>query len=331
MPDPAELLKQAEQEINLTNELPVLEQIRVKYLGKSGLFTLEMKNLASLSHEDRPKFGQIINQAKNQVQELLSKKITDIESAVLFSNLKKEHLDITLPSLGGKQGSRHPIKIMQKQLEDFFATYGFVVAHGPEIEDDFHNFTALNFPDSHPARDMHDTFYFADGKLLRTHTSNVQIRYMQTEKPPFAVIAPGRVYRCDSDATHSPMFHQIEGFMVDKNVTMTNLKWLFKRFIEHFFGKETKFRLRPSYFPFTEPSLELDIWWQKLDGSGRWLEVCGAGMIHPNVLRNVGIDSEIYSGFAFGMGIDRLAMLKFAVDDLRLFFENDIRFLRQFV
>lgn len=325
-----QLLQTAIAEIAKTSDDFTLEQIRSKYLGKKSPLTDLLKSIATLPVEERPLFGQKINVAKEQLQELLQEQKTKIKASQLEAELKKDAVDITLPGRGQKLGSLHPITKIRYEIEEFFTKMGFAVIEGPEIEDDYHNFTALNFPPHHPARHMHDTFYFPDGKLLRTHTSTLQVRVMENSKPPFRVIAPGRTYRCDSDATHSPMFHQLEGFVVDSSVSFADLKWLISKFIEDFFGAKTQFRFRASYFPFTEPSAEVDILWNTKDGKTRWLEVSGCGMIHPNVLKEVKVDPEKYSGFAFGFGLDRLAMLRYGIDDLRLFFENDVKFLEQF-
>jgi phenylalanyl-tRNA synthetase alpha chain len=297
-----------------------------------------MKSLGKLSPEERPKAGQAINQAKQQVQQAIEARRAALKQAELEAKLASEQVDVTLPGRRIPAGSLHPVTRTLQRIENLFAHMGFSVAEGPEIEDDFHNFEALNIPESHPARAMHDTFYFPDGRLLRTHTSPVQIRVMQKEKPPLRVIAPGRVYRCDSDLTHTPMFHQVEGFMVDENVTFTDLKAILIDFLQRFFERDDlAVRFRPSYFPFTEPSAEADIECVMCAGKGcrvcshtGWLEVLGCGMVHPNVFKHVDIDSETWTGFAFGMGAERLAMLRYGVNDLRLFFENDLRFLRQF-
>ena len=267
----------------------------------------------------------MINEIKEKIQILISDKKIILENQVYSEKLTSENIDISLPGRGQTQGSLHPITQTLAEIESLFVTIGFKVADGPEIEDNYHNFEALNIPENHPARAMHDTFYIDADKLLRTHTSNVQIRYMKDNKPPMAIIAPGRVYRCDSDMTHTPMFHQVEGLLINEDVTFANLKELLTEFLNQFFKKELQIRFRPSYFPFTEPSAEVDIL-----GENGWMEILGCGMVHPYVLDNVGINSERYNGFAFGMGVERLAMLKYGIDDIRLFFENDIRFLKQF-
>jgi phenylalanyl-tRNA synthetase alpha chain len=319
------LQAQALAEIESSTDLSQLDQIRVNYLGKKGLLTQQLKQLGKLSAEERPKAGQVINIAKVAVQDAIESRKNTLEEERLNEQIDKGRIDITLPGRGGKRAGLHPITLTLQRIESLFQQIGFEVVEGPEVEDDYHNFEALNIPDHHPARAMHDTFYFPDGRLLRTHTSSVQIRIMQNDKPPFRFIAPGRVYRCDSDMTHTPMFHQVEGLIVDENVTFAELKGLLIEFLEIFFEKELKVRFRPSYFPFTEPSAEVDIM-----GERGWLEVLGCGMVHPNVLTNVGVDPEKYTGLAFGLGIERLAMLYYGVDDLRSFFDNDLRFLEQF-
>jgi phenylalanyl-tRNA synthetase alpha chain len=283
--------------------------------------------------EDRPKMGAIINEAKDQVENAISQRKQLLESAALNAKLAAETIDITLPGRAMQEGSLHPVTRTIERIESFFAGAGFQVMEGPEIEDEFHNFEALNIPSHHPARAMHDTFYFDAGRLLRTHTSPVQVRTMEAQQPPLRIICPGRVYRCDYDQTHSPMFHQMEGLLVDKGVSFADLKGILQEFMAAFFEKDIKVRLRPSYFPFTEPSAEIDIEWVIETPEGtktRWLEIGGCGMVHPEVFRHVGIDPEEYTGFAFGMGMERMAMLRYGVNDLRLFFENDLRFLQQF-
>jgi phenylalanyl-tRNA synthetase alpha chain len=333
-----QLVSEAEQAISVADDLQTLDQVRVDFLGKKGHLTERMKTLGKLSAEERPKAGQAINQAKQAVQQAIEVRREALKRAALEAKLSGEMVDITLPGRQIPAGSLHPVTRTLQRIEDIFAQMGFSVAEGPEIEDDFHNFEALNIPESHPARAMHDTFYFPDGSLLRTHTSPVQVRVMQEHKPPLRVIAPGRVYRCDSDLTHTPMFHQIEGLMVDEQVTFTDLKAILIDFLQSFFeSDDLVVRFRPSYFPFTEPSAETDIQCVMCGGDGcrvcshtGWLEVLGCGMVHPNVFKHVDIDPETYTGFAFGMGIERLAMLRYGVNDLRLFFENDLRFLKQF-
>lgn len=325
MNDTENLEAQALSEVEAATDLNQLDQIRVNYLGKKGLLTQQLKQLGKLPAEERPQAGQVINLSKVAVQEAIESRKTVLEDEQLNEKIKQGQLDVTLPGRGGKRAGLHPITLTLQRIESLFQQVGFEVVEGPEVEDDYHNFEALNIPEHHPARAMHDTFYFPDGRLLRTHTSSVQIRIMQNDKPPFRFIAPGRVYRCDSDMTHTPMFHQVEGLIVDENVTFAELKGLLIDFLEIFFEKELEVRFRPSYFPFTEPSAEVDIM-----GDRGWLEVLGCGMVHPNVLKNVGIDPEKYTGLAFGMGVERLAMLYYGVDDLRSFFENDLRFLEQF-
>lgn len=325
MNDTEKLQTQAIAEVDSATDLNQLDQIRVDYLGKKGLLTQQLKQLGKLPAEERPKAGQVINQAKVAVQEAIESRKASLEDEKLNEQINQGRLDISLPGRGGKRAGLHPITQTVQRIESLFQQIGFEVVEGPEVEDDYHNFEALNIPAHHPARAMHDTFYFPDGRLLRTHTSSVQIRIMQNDKPPFRFIAPGRVYRCDSDMTHTPMFHQVEGLIVDESVTFAELKGLLIDFLEIFFEKELQVRFRPSYFPFTEPSAEVDIM-----GERGWLEVLGCGMVHPNVLKNVGIDPEKYTGLAFGMGVERLAMLYYGVDDLRSFFDNDLRFLQQF-
>jgi phenylalanyl-tRNA synthetase alpha chain len=304
--------------------------LRVRFLGKKGAFTELMKGLGKMSPEERPRAGQIINEAKQTVQTLVNEKKAALEAALLEKKLAAEAVDVTLPGRDVDIGGVHPVTRTLERIERLFAQAGFTVAQGPEIEDDWHNFEALNIPETHPARAMHDTFYINEKDVLRTHTSGVQIRVMEQGEPPIRIIAPGRVYRCDSDQTHTPMFHQVEGLVVEKNANFAQLKTLIIDFLRRFFEDDNlKVRFRPSYFPFTEPSAEVDIA-TDLFGDGRWMEVLGCGMVHPNVLRNVGIDPETYQGFAFGLGVERLTMLRYGVNDLRLFFENDLRFLQQF-
>lgn len=320
-----QITKNALAAIAEADDLQSLDAVRVQYLGKKGELTTLLKQLGKLPAEERPAAGNAINEAKQNLNRSISERKNTLEASQLVDQLDREKIDITLPARGQTPGSLHPVTLTLREVERLFAKIGFSVVDGPEIEDNYHNFEALNIPEHHPARAMHDTFYIDSDTLLRTHTSNVQIRYMQDRQPPIRIIAPGRVYRCDSDMTHTPMFHQIEGLMVDENVTFLHLKGLLEDFVHQFFGADVETRFRPSYFPFTEPSAEVDIM-----GSQGWLEILGCGMVHPQVLENVGIDSERYSGFAFGMGAERLAMLKYDIDDLRMFFDNDIRFLRQF-
>ncbi|MDH3400373.1 MAG: phenylalanine--tRNA ligase subunit alpha [Chromatiales bacterium] len=331
------IVEQALGEIDAAGDLASLDQLRVQYLGKKGLISLQMKTLGSLPAEQRPLFGKLVNEAKDEVAGRISECKLRLEAFALESRLESEKIDVTLPGRGTTPGGMHPVSRSMRRIETLFQRAGFAVETGPEIEDEFHNFEALNIPDYHPARAMHDTFYFPDGRLLRTHTSPVQIRAMLDQKPPIKLIAPGRVYRCDSDLTHTPMFHQVEGLVVDRDVSLANLKSILQQFLQQFFERDLKVRLRPSYFPFTEPSAEVDMECVMCGGEGcrvcsgtGWLEVLGCGMVHPNVLKNVGIDPEEYTGYAFGMGVERLTMLRYGVNDLRLFFENDLRFLRQF-
>lgn len=332
-----DILKQALDELAKTTDLTSLDAIRVNYLGKKGIFTAQMKELGALPPEERREAGQVINQAKDAFQEKLDAKKIELEQAALAARLASERIDVTLAGRGQKVGGLHPVTTTLRRINKIFANVGFAVVEGPEIEDDYHNFEALNIPAHHPARAMHDTFYFDAHRVLRTHTSPVQIRVMESETPPLKVIAPGRVYRCDSDITHTPMFHQVEGFLVDTDVSFADLKGVVYEFLRAFFEKDIQVRFRPSYFPFTEPSAEVDIECVICGGDGcrvckhtGWLEVMGCGMIHPEVFKSVKIDSEKYSGFAFGMGVERLAMLRYGINDLRLFFENDLKFLQQF-
>ena len=320
-----QIVEQAEAEVNQASDLNALDLVRVAFLGKKGQLTLQLKSLGKLSNEERPKAGQLINQAKQQVQKLLSVKGEHMRTAALNEKLAQESIDITLPGRRTNVGNIHPVNRTIERIESFFGELGFEVKAGPEIEDDYHNFDALNIPAHHPAREDHDTFFFDPKTVLRTQTSCVQIRTMETEQPPLRIISPGRVYRNDYDQTHTPMFHQVEGLMVDKNVSFTQLKGILHDFLNNFFEEDLEIRFRPSYFPFTEPSAEVDV-----KGKNGWLEVLGCGMVHPDVLRSAGIDPEIYTGFAFGMGGERLTMLRYGVDDLRSFFENDVRFLQQF-
>jgi phenylalanyl-tRNA synthetase alpha chain len=321
-----ELTSRAHAAIESSADLVTLDDVRVAFLGKKGELTVQLKSLGTLSAAERPAAGQAINEAKLTVQTAIEARRDALESVVLAEQLKAAAVDVTLTGRGQTSGGLHPVTRTRSRIEAIFAGAGFAVAYGPEIEDDFHNFTALNVPPDHPARAMHDTFYFEDGRLLRTHTSPVQIRAMQAQGAPIRIISPGRVYRCDSDMTHTPMFHQVEGLVVDVDVSFANLKAAMHQFVERFFEREVQMRFRPSYFPFTEPSAEMDV----LSETGKWLEIGGCGMVHPNVLRNVNIDPEEYTGYAFGMGVERLAMLRYGVNDLRLFFENDLAFLQQF-
>ena len=326
MQELSELIDQAVAEIAAAGDLAALDAVRVTYLGKKGELTARLKTLGQLPASERAAQGQAINAAKQALQARLNECRETLEQAALASKLLADAVDVTLPGRGLSVGARHPVARAQARIERIFQNAGFGVRSGPEIEDDFHNFTALNIPDDHPARAAHDTFYFPGGKLLRTHTSPVQIRSIKAEGVPIRIIAPGRVYRCDSDQTHTPMFHQVEGLVVDEGISFAHLKAALHQFIEAFFERKAKLRFRPSYFPFTEPSAEVDVSW----GEGKWLEILGCGMVHPNVLEAAGVDAERYTGYAFGIGIERLAMLRYGVGDLRTFFDNDLRFLGQF-
>ena len=320
------IVEAALAEFGACGDAAALENGKARYLGKSGKVTELLKSLGRLSAAERPAAGARINEAKATLEAALERRRAELADAKLAKALAADALDVSLPGRGPGIGGLHPVTRTLQRIEALFRSMGFAVADGPEIEDDFHNFTALNTPENHPARSMHDTFYVEGGMVLRTHTSPIQVRYMEEHAPPIKIIAPGRVYRIDSDATHSPMFHQVEGLWIDENVSFADLKAVFTDFLRRFFERDDlKVRFRPSFFPFTEPSAEIDMGF----GDG-WLEISGAGQVHPNVLRAVGIDPERYQGFAFGMGPDRLAMLRYGVDDLRLFFENDLRFLRQF-
>lgn len=318
-------------------DLATLDQTRVHYLGKNGALTALLKQLGTLSAEERPAAGNAINQIKVALQTALDDRKTALEQTALSARLAAERIDITLPGRGQTPGSLHPVTRALRRIERLLGNAGFAVAEGPEVEDSYHNFTALNIPEHHPARAMHDTFYFDAERLLRTHTSPVQIRVMASQAPPLKIIAPGRVYRCDSDLTHTPMFHQVEGLLVDEQVSFADLKGVLYDFLRNFFERELQLRFRPSYFPFTEPSAEVDIQCVMCGGSGcrvckhtGWLEVLGCGMVYPAVFQQVGIDPERYRGYAFGMGVERLAMLRYGIDDIRLNFDNDLRYLRQF-
>jgi len=330
-----QILEQALQQFSAVAQAEDLEQVKARYLGKEGSLTALLKGLGKLSAEERPAAGARINEVKQQIEAALNARRVAIQNVALQSKLAAEALDVTLPGRGMGVGGLHPVTMTLERIESLFHSIGYTVAEGPEIESDFYNFTALNMPDDHPARAMHDTFYIDDKHVLRTHTSPIQIRYMQAhmEKfrhlqtmPDIRIIAPGRVYRVDSDATHSPMFHQVEGLWIGERVSFADLKGVIADFLQNFFeANDLKVRFRPSFFPFTEPSAEMDMSW-----GDRWLEIGGCGMVHPNVLKHVGIDSEKYIGFAFGVGVERLAMLRYGVNDLRLFFENDLQFLKQF-
>lgn len=332
------IVAQAQAAIEAAGDERALDAVRVQYLGKKGELTALLKQLGQLDSAERPAAGARINVAKEQVQGVLAARQAALKTATLNANLASESLDVTAPGRRADIGALHPVSQVLERIESIFAGAGYQVFGGNEIEDDYHNFEALNIPSHHPARAMHDTFYFADGSLLRTHTSPAQVHVMASQEPPIRVICPGRVYRRDSDLTHSPMFHQVEGLVIDRGISFADLKGTVDDFLQRFFERDLKVRFRPSYFPFTEPSAEVDVQCVHCMGDGcrvcshtGWLEVAGCGMVHPNVLEMAGIDNEIYTGFAFGFGGDRLAMLYYGVDDLRLFFENDARFLRQFL
>ncbi len=332
-----ELINKAKEELKEALDSASVEKIRVKYLGKQGLVTEQLKSLKDIPPEQRKEFGQNINRIKDAIDELLRSYKDQMAQKDVNKQLESEKIDVTLPGRHVEAGGLHPITITMERICNLFASLGFWIEEGPEVETEYYNFEALNIPSHHPARAMHDTFYFSDGTLLRTHTSPVQIRAMEKRKPPLKVIAPGRVYRCDSDVTHTPMFHQVEGLLVDEHITFADLKGVLAAFLSAFFEADVSTRFRPSYFPFTEPSAEVDVTCVKCQGKGcrickntGWLEVLGCGMVHPKVLEYGGIDPMRYTGFAFGMGIERLAMLRYEVDDLRIFFENDLRILKQF-
>jgi phenylalanyl-tRNA synthetase alpha chain len=335
--DLATLLRQALDEVTASTTLAALDEVRVRWLGKKGAFTEQLKALGALPAADRPAVGARINEAKQQFEAAVESTREVLAGAAVEAELAAGRIDVSLPGRGEARGGIHPVTRARLRIERIFRDSGFEVATGPEIEDDFHNFEALNIPADHPARAMHDTFYFPDGRLLRTHTSPVQIRELRKGRLPLAMIMPGRVYRVDYDMTHSPMFHQVEGLVVDEGVNFANLKAVLQGFLRAFFEKDLRMRLRPSYFPFTEPSAEVDMSCVFCDGAGcrvckhtGWLEIAGCGMVHPNVFAAAGVDSERWTGYAFGMGIERLAMLRYGVSDLRLFYESDLRFLRQF-
>ncbi len=337
MADTDTLLDEALAAIQASSDESSLDALRVQYLGKKGSFTALLKTLGQLAPEDRPAAGEKINAAKKELQEAIDSRKQALVSAGLDAKLRDEKIDVTLPGRRQSAGGLHPVSMTLERITDIFRSAGYEVAEGPEIEDEYHNFEALNIPEHHPARAMHDTFYVSPGTVLRTHTSPVQVRVMESEKPPIRIICPGRVYRCDSDLTHTPMFHQVEGLVIDENVNFADLKGTVESFLRAYFEADQPVRFRPSYFPFTEPSAEIDMGCVKCGGEGcricghsGWLEVGGCGMVHPRVLEMSGVDPEKYSGFAFGMGVDRLAMLRYEVSDLRTYFENDIRFLQQF-
>jgi phenylalanyl-tRNA synthetase alpha chain len=330
-PSPEGLLEEALGLVADAPEPRALDDVRVRYLGKKGALTTQLKSLGALPPDQRREAGQAVNRCKQQLEQAIAERERILARQQLEQKLEQERIDVTLPGRVHEAGGAHPVNRALDRILDIFNQLGFAVATGPEVEDDYHNFEALNFPEHHPARAMHDTFYLPDGRLLRTHTSPVQIRVMKESRPPVRIVAPGRVFRSDSDQTHTPQFHQVEGLLVDRDVTFADLKGLLSSFVNAFFEDELEVRLRPSYFPFTEPSAEVDVRWRNPDGSaGDWLEVLGCGMVHPNVLVNCGIDPEVYSGYAFGLGVERFAMLRYRVNDLRMFFENDLNFLRQF-
>lgn len=322
------LTEEALKLVSDAEDLAALDHVRVEYLGKKGQITALLKGLGKLSAEERPAAGAEINKAKQQVQEQITARKTAMEQAAIDAKLASETIDVTLSGRGQTNGGLHPVTRTLDRIENIFAAVGYKVEQGPEIEDNYHNFDALNIPPHHPARAMHDTFYIDEGNVLRTHTSPVQVRTMENQEPPIHIICPGRVYRCDSDLTHTPMFHQVEGLVIDKDVSFADLKGTIIQFLQAFFERDLEVRFRPSFFPFTEPSAEFDIQWES--SKTGWLEVGGCGMVHPNVLKASGVDPEKYTGFAFGLGVERLAMLRYGVNDLRMFFENDLKFLKQF-
>ena len=340
MSDIGQLSGQALRDIAAATTPDALESMRVALLGKNGSITAQLKSLGALPPDQRKAAGEAINRARDAIAEALSARKVELDAAALDARMATETVDVTLPGRNATRGGLHPVSRTLERITDIFGRLGYELSDGPEIEDDWHNFEALNVPPHHPARAMHDTFYMSghgkdDARLLRTHTSGVQVRYMQDllargGQPPLRMIAAGKVYRSDSDQTHTPMFHQVEGLLVDEHANFADLKGTLAEFVRAFFERDFAMRFRPSYFPFTEPSAEVDIAWQQPDGSTRWLEVLGCGMVHPTVLRNVGIDAERYTGFAFGLGVERFAMLRYGVDDLRSFFDNDVRFLKQF-
>jgi len=327
----SDLQTRALAEISASGDLQQLDDLRVRYLGKKGEITEQLKSLGSMEPDQRRTYGQAVNAARDALNQAILDRRKALEASAMEQKLLDERVDVTLPGRGQHRGGLHPVTMAMERAVGIFTRLGFDVATGPEVEDDHYNFETLNFPPHHPARAMHDTFYFGDGRLLRTHTSPVQIRVMEKSDPPYRIIAPGKVYRSDSDQTHTPMFHQVEGLLVGRNVSMADLKGVLHTFVNAFFERSLAVRFRPSYFPFTEPSAELDIGWEKADGSEPgWLEILGCGMVHPNVLRACNVDPEEFTGYAFGMGVERMAMLRYGVTDLRQFFENDLEFLRQF-
>jgi len=322
----SDLSKQALEDIRNTSTLEALDSVRVQYLGKKGSVSTQLKKLSDLDPSDRPRIGKEVNKLKKLVEHEIANKKNSLNDEKIKSNIEDSSLDVTMPGRRTVIGNKHPVSSTLNEIEKIFLNAGFLVEDGPEIEDEYHNFTALNIPENHPARAMHDTFYFNAQYLLRTHTSPIQIRSMEKYGVPIRVIAPGKVYRRDSDITHTPMFHQIEGLVIDKDINFTHLKGILHDFINTFFEDDMKLRFRPSYFPFTEPSAEVDL----LSKDNQWLEILGCGMVHPKVLTNLGIDNEVFNGYAFGMGVERLAMLKYGINDIRLFYENDLNFLNQF-
>ena len=339
MQDIEKIVKQGLDTINAADSVAALEQLRVDFLGKKGLLTELLKSLGNASPEQRPILGQAVNDGKQLLQQALQERQSALKELVLNAKIAEEVIDVTLAGRQQQQqGGLHPITLTRQRVENLLTQMGFVAVEGPEVESQYYNFSALNMPEHHPARAMHDTFYFADGRILRTHTSPGQIRYMEQKKPPIRMISIGRVYRCDSDVTHTPMFHQVEGLMIDEQTSFADLKGLLQEFIQRFFERPLAMRFRPSYFPFTEPSAEADMECTQCAGKGcrvcsytGWLEILGCGMVHPNVLKAGNIDSDKYQGFAFGLGIDRLTMLRYGIDDLRLLFSNDLRLLQQFI
>lgn len=330
MTDNESLKQHALAEIANAETPEAIEALRIALFGKSGTITAQLKTLGTLAPDARKLAGEALNAVRTEVQDALNARKQLLDQAAEDAKVMSERVDMTLPGRHAERGGLHPLTRATERIIDIFARMGYVVAEGPEIEDDWHNFEALNFPPHHPARAMHDTFYFGDGRLLRTHTSGVQIRYMKEQQPPLRMIAPGKVYRSDSDQTHSPMFHQVEGLLIDEHANFADLKGTIAAFLRSFFERDFEMLFKPTYFPFVEPGADVVIKWELDNGESRWLEVLGCGMVHPNVLTSVGIDPEKYTGFAFGMGVERLAMLRYGVTDLRAFFENDVRFLRQF-
>lgn len=338
MEDELKLIRErALTSIESAGSIKEIDEIKIKFLGRKGLVAALMEKLPQVAPSERPRIGKLVNDCKNEIAALIQQKAESFNAREMEKHILSQKLDVTLPSSGLRLGHLHPITQLMNEIVGIFSQMGFSIAEGPDVEDDYYNFQALNFPPNHPAREMQDTFYLKNGYLLRTHTSPVQIREMQKQKPPLAIVIPGRVYRCDSDVTHSPVFHQLEGLLVDKDVTFADLKGTLAYFLHCVFGKQRKVRFRPSFFPFTEPSAEVDVECIICNGEGcrvcsgtGWLEILGAGMVDPNVFKHVKYDSEKYSGFAFGMGIERIAMLKHGIDDIRHFFRNDLRFLRQF-